>query len=103
MYTVSWADTYDVGGGNGDIGMTYLSFFVKIIILWCYISVIHEVINTLFPKVKTMENTTIEIKGRHDPAIVHRARVVVDSLTAFVLADFLAGAHGTQWLAGKTK
>ena len=52
---------------------------------------------------KTMENTTIEIKGRHDPAIIHRARVVVDSLTAFVLADFLAGAHGTQWLAEKTK
>lgn len=50
---------------------------------------------------KTKENTTIEIKGRHDPAIIHRARVVVDSMTAIVLADFLAGAHGTQWLAEK--
>jgi chorismate synthase len=50
---------------------------------------------------RTKENTTIEIKGRHDPAIIHRARVVVDSMTAIVLADFLAGAHGTQWLAEK--
>ncbi len=49
------------------------------------------------------ENTTIEIHGRHDPAIIHRARVVVDSMTAIVLADFLAGAHGTQWLAEKEK
>ena len=48
---------------------------------------------------KTKENTSIEIKGRHDPAIIHRARVVVDSLTAIVLADLLAGAHGSQWLA----
>ncbi len=51
---------------------------------------------------KTMENTTLEIKGRHDPAIIHRARVVVDSMTAIVLADLLAGAHGVQWL-GETE
>lgn len=44
-------------------------------------------------------NTVMEIRGRHDPAIVHRARVVVDSLTATVLADMLALRYGTDWLS----
>ncbi|MEE0946659.1 MAG: chorismate synthase [Acutalibacteraceae bacterium] len=42
----------------------------------------------------------IEIQGRHDPCIVHRARVVVDSITAFTLADLLVGRFGTDWLRG---
>lgn len=46
------------------------------------------------------QNTVLEIKGRHDPAIVHRARVVVDSITAIVLADMLAQRYGTDWLKG---
>ena len=37
--------------------------------------------------------------GRHDPFIVHRARIVVDSLAAFVVADLLCGRYGTDWLA----
>ncbi len=48
----------------------------------------------------TSENTVLEIKGRHDPAIIHRARVVVDSVTALVLADVLAQRYGTDWLKG---
>ncbi len=44
-------------------------------------------------------NTTLQIQGRHDPAIVHRARVVVDSITALVLCDMLALRYGTDWLA----
>ena len=52
---------------------------------------------------KKKENTVIQIKGRHDPAIVHRARVVVDSVTAIVLADMLASAHGRQWLGENRK
>lgn len=36
---------------------------------------------------KTKENTTISIKGRHDPCIVRRARVVIDSLLAFTILD----------------
>ncbi|MBR4451342.1 MAG: chorismate synthase, partial [Clostridia bacterium] len=46
----------------------------------------------------SMENTKLSIKGRHDPAIIHRARVVVDSLTALVLCDILAQRYGTDWL-----
>ena len=51
---------------------------------------------------RKMENTEITIQGRHDPAIVHRARIVVDSVTALVLADALASAHGRQWLGEKS-
>lgn len=47
---------------------------------------------------QTGENATLLAKGRHDPCIVHRARVVVDCLTALVLADMLTGRFGTDWL-----
>ena len=46
------------------------------------------------------ENVVLELGGRHDPAIVHRARVVVDSVTALVLCDLLALRFGTDWLRG---
>ena len=45
------------------------------------------------------ENAVLELKGRHDPAIIHRARVVVDSVTALAVADLLALRYGTDWLA----
>ena len=41
------------------------------------------------------------IRGRHDPAIVHRARIVADSVCALVLCDMLAQRYGTDWLAGE--
>ena len=50
---------------------------------------------------ETMENEVMQIQGRHDPAIIHRARVVVDSMTAIVLADMLALRYGTDWLLGE--
>ncbi len=40
----------------------------------------------------------LQLQGRHDPAIVHRARVVVDSVTAIALADMLLSRFGTDWL-----
>ena len=45
-----------------------------------------------------MENTTFELQGRHDPAIFHRARPVVDAVTAIVLADLLTARFGTDYL-----
>ena len=44
------------------------------------------------------ENVPLVIHGRHDPAIVHRARVVVDSAVAIALCDLLATRFGTDWL-----
>lgn len=46
-----------------------------------------------------LENGTLAAKGRHDPCIVHRARVVVDCVAALVIADALATKYGTDWLA----
>ena len=46
----------------------------------------------------TMTETELVISGRHDPAFIHRARPVVDGLTALVLADFLAQRYGYMWL-----
>jgi chorismate synthase len=48
---------------------------------------------------ETMENVELEIKGRHDPAIIHRARAVVDALTALVIANLICIEKGTGWLA----
>ncbi len=47
------------------------------------------------------ENTNEEllIEGRHDPAIIHRARVVIDSVTALVLCDLLMGRYGSDYFA----
>ena len=50
---------------------------------------------------KEMKNTTLTIKGRHDPAIIHRARPVVDAVCAIVVADMLATKYGTDWLVAK--
>jgi len=49
--------------------------------------------------IKTFESCKLKSVGRHDPCIVHRARVVADSVTAIVLADLLALRYGTDWLA----
>ncbi len=50
---------------------------------------------------KDMTETVLEPKGRHDPAIVHRARIVQDAAAALVLCDALAMRFGTDWLAGE--
>ena len=53
--------------------------------------------------VLTGEETALRITGRHDPAIVHRARAVVDSVTALALCDLLALRFGTDFLNGETR
>ncbi len=46
----------------------------------------------------TGDMTALTAGGRHDPCIVHRARVVADSLVALTLGDLLAVRYGTDWL-----
>ncbi|MBO4476454.1 MAG: chorismate synthase [Bacteroidales bacterium] len=41
---------------------------------------------------------SIEIKGRHDPAIVRRVCVVATSMTALAVCDLLALRYGTDYL-----
>ena len=47
---------------------------------------------------KNMTETVLQAKGRHDPAIVHRARIVQDAASAIVMCDALAMRFGTDWL-----
>ncbi len=46
---------------------------------------------------KEKTNETLLIEGRHDPAIIHRARVVIDSVTALTLCDLLISRFGTDY------
>ena len=45
-----------------------------------------------------MNNVELEIKGRHDPCIVRRARVVIDSLVALALLDLISINEGRKWM-----
>lgn len=50
---------------------------------------------------KTGEAVTLQIEGRHDPAILHRARVVVDSMIALGVVDLLTERFGILWWKGE--
>ena len=58
---------------------------------------IHKAQQTL--SLDTGEMTDLVAGGRHDPCIVHRARVVADSMVALTLCDALSIKYGTDWLA----
>lgn len=49
----------------------------------------------------TGEETELIIKGRHDPCIVPRARIVLDSVAALVVADMLTVRYGSDALTSK--
>ena len=49
----------------------------------------------------SLKNQKISIKGRHDPAIIHRGRAVVDAMTAITLADALTVKYGTDFLGNQ--
>lgn len=52
---------------------------------------------------KKMENVQLEIEGRHDPCIAHRARVVIDSLCALGIVDLMMSRSSElEWME-KTK
>ncbi len=46
------------------------------------------------------KDATLSLAGRHDPAIVHRAAVVVDAMTALTLLDLLSLRFGTDFFGG---
>ena len=44
----------------------------------------------------TLENTTLSITGRHDPVIVPRAVVVVESMAAMTVLDLMLTNMGAR-------
>ncbi len=48
----------------------------------------------------SMQEEPLLVRGRHDPAVVHRARAVLDCVCAIGLSDLLALRFGTDWLGG---
>jgi chorismate synthase len=49
----------------------------------------------------TLEEAALSVVGRHDPCIVPRARIVIDSVAALVTADMLTVRYGSDALTGK--
>ncbi len=46
---------------------------------------------------KNLTEKTMSAKGRHDPAIVHRVRAVVDAAVSLCICDMMAQRFGTDW------
>ena len=46
-------------------------------------------------RLSTLEECTLEVRGRHDPCIVPRAAVVQNTLAAFAVLDLLTVRYGT--------
>ena len=89
-----YTETNNSGGINGGISNGMPILFRTAIKPTPTISREQKTINYV-----NLENSTLAAAGRHDPCIVHRARIVVDCVAALVTADALAVKHGTDWLA----
>jgi chorismate synthase len=47
---------------------------------------------------KKREQITINIKGRHDPSIVHRVIHVINALTSYGILEIITRIEGEQWM-----
>lgn len=48
--------------------------------------------------INTMKETTLELIGRHDPAIVHRVVHVINAVTAYATLEIICRNEGLSWI-----
>lgn len=48
--------------------------------------------------VDTLEEISLELRGRHDPAIVHRAVHVVNAITNYAVLEMIIRKEGSSWI-----
>jgi chorismate synthase len=48
--------------------------------------------------IDTLSNTVLELKGRHDPCIVHRVIHVINAITSYGILEIIARKEGLQWI-----
>jgi len=48
--------------------------------------------------IDTMEAITLELKGRHDPAIVHRVIHVINAITSYAILELIVRQEGPKWM-----
>lgn len=51
--------------------------------------------------IKTLEETTLELKGRHDPCIVHRVIHVINAITSYGVLELITRKDGMSWITSK--
>ena len=52
--------------------------------------------------INTLEPVKLNIKGRHDPCIVHRVIHVINAITAYGILETIVRKEGTSWITSKS-
>lgn len=48
--------------------------------------------------IETMEEVVLELRGRHDPCIVHRVVHVINAMTSYAILEIIARTEGSKWM-----